>query len=305
MTWVVFAAQILNGVQYGVLLFLLAAGLTLVLGVMNFVNLAHGSFYMLGAYLSAWVYSASNSFVLAGLGAVVGTLAIGLIVERGALTVFYARDHLYQVLATVGLILFFNEAVRIGWGASPIYMRAPHGFTGAIDLGGFVYPAYRFLVIGVGLLVAAGLYALIHHTRIGMLTRAGAANLRMVAVLGVNIRLLNTALFGLGAALAGLAGLMAAPIVSVQPSMGDNIIITVLVVIVVGGIGSVRGAFFGALILGVVDTVGRVYLPMLLSLAMERDVADAAGAAMASMLIYLFMAIVLAIRPKGLFPVIP
>jgi branched-chain amino acid transport system permease protein len=303
MTWVVFAAQILNGVQYGVLLFLLAAGLTLVLGIMNFVNLAHGSFYMLGAYLSAWAYSATSSFVLAGVVAVFGTLIIGLVVERTTLTAFYARDHLYQVLATVGLILFFNEAVRIGWGSSPIYMRAPRGFTSAIDLGGFAYPAYRFLVIIVGLVVAAGLYVLIHHTRIGMLTRAGATNLRMVAVLGVNISLLNTALFGLGAALAGLAGLMAAPIVSVQPNMGDNIIITVLVVIVVGGIGSVRGAFFGALILGIVDTLGRVYLPMVLSLFTERDVADAAGSALASMLVYLFMAAVLAFRPKGLFPV--
>jgi branched-chain amino acid transport system permease protein len=303
MIWSLFAVQILNGLQYGVLLFLLAAGLTLVFGIMNFVNLAHGSFYMLGAYIGAAVYTASGSFILAGVAAVSGTLAIGIAVERSTLMMFYSRDHLYQVLATIGLILFFNEVARMVWGSSAIYMRAPQGFTGAIKLMGILYPSYRFLVIVVGLVVALGLYILIHHTRIGMLTRAGAANLRMVSVLGVNIRLLNTVLFGLGAALAGLTGLMAAPIVAVQPGMGDNVIITVLVVIVVGGIGSIRGALYGALIVGVVDTVGRVYLPILLSQFTERDIADAAGSALASMLIYLVMAAVLAVRPKGLFPV--
>jgi branched-chain amino acid transport system permease protein len=303
MTWSLFVIQALNGLQYGVLLFLLAAGLTLVFGIMNFINLAHGSFYMLGAYLGASVYMASGSFWLAAVAAVTGTLAIGIAIERTALIAFYARDHLYQVLATVGLILFFNEIARIIWGSSAIYMRAPQGFTGAIDVVGIAYPSYRFLVIAVGLAVALGLYVLIHHTRIGMLTRAGATSLRMVSVLGVNIRLLNTVLFGLGAALAGLAGLMAAPILAVQPGMGDNVIITVLVVIVVGGIGSIRGAFFGALIVGLVDTIGRVYLPILLSQVTERDIADAAGSALASMLIYLFMAVVLAVRPQGLFPV--
>jgi branched-chain amino acid transport system permease protein len=302
MTGSLFVVQALNGLQYGVLLFLLAAGLTLVLGIMNFVNLAHGSFYMLGAYLGATVYTTSNSFILAGLAAVTGTLVIGIAVERTTLIKFYARDHLYQVLATVGLILFFNETARIFWGSSAIYMRAPQGFTRAISLMGILYPSYRFLVIVVGLIVAIALYVLIHHTKIGMLTRAGAANLQMASVLGINIRLLNTVLFGLGAALAGLAGLMAAPILAVQPGMGDNVIITVLVVIVVGGIGSIRGAFFGALIVGFVDTTGRVYLPILLSQFMDRDIADAAGSALASMLIYLFMAVVLAVRPRGLFP---
>lgn len=302
MTGSLFVVQALNGLQYGVLLFLLAAGLTLVLGIMNFVNLAHGSFYMLGAYLGAAVYTTSSSFVLAGIAAVIGTLVIGIAVERTTLIKFYTRDHLYQVLATVGLILFFNEIVRILWGSSAIYMRAPQAFTGAINLMGILYPSYRFLIILVGLVVAVALYVLIHHTKIGMLTRAGATNLRMVSVLGVNIRLLNTILFGLGAALAGLAGLMAAPILAVQPGMGDNVIITVLVVIVVGGIGSIRGAFFGALIVGFVDTTGRVYLPILLGQFTDRDIADAAGSALASMLIYLFMAVVLAVRPKGLFP---
>jgi branched-chain amino acid transport system permease protein len=303
MTWSLLAIQALNGLQYGVLLFLLAAGLTLVFGIMNFVNLAHGSLYMLGAYLGSAVYGTSGSFLLAGVAAIFGTLVIGIAIERTTLVALYARDHLYQVLATVGLILFFNEVARIIWGSSAVYMRAPEGFKGAINVLGLLYPAYRFLVIVVGLAVAVALYVVIHHTRIGMLTRAGASNLPMVSVLGVNIRLLNTILFGVGAALAGLAGLMAAPILAVQPGMGDNIIITVLVVIVIGGIGSVRGAFFGALIIGIVDTAGRIYLPLVLALFMEKSLADAAGSALASMLIYLFMAIVLAVRPQGLFPV--
>ena len=302
MTWNLLVIQALNGLQYGVLLFLLAAGLTLVLGVMNFVNLAHGSLYMLGAYIAAAVFARSNSFILAGLAAVLGTLLIGAIIERTTLRTFYARGHLDQVLATFGLILFFNEAVRIIWGQSPVYMAAPDAFSGTIDLLGSSYPSYRVLVIVVGLMMGGGLYLLIHHTRVGMLIRAGATNAQMVSVLGVDIQFLNTLLFGLGAAMAGLSGMMAAPIFAVQPGMGDNVLIAIIVVIVIGGIGSVRGAFYGALIVGVVDTVGRIYLPLLLRQVAERTIADAAGPALASMLIYLFMAVVLAVRPQGLFP---
>jgi branched-chain amino acid transport system permease protein len=302
MTWELALVQALNGLQYGVLLFLLAAGLTLVLGIMNFVNLAHASLYMLGAYFGAAAFASTGSFLIASVAAVVGTLAVGLVVERTTLLAFYARDHLDQVLATFGLILFFNELVRVIWGPQSVYMRPPDGFTGTVSLFGALYPSYRFLVIVAGLAVAAGLYFLIHHTRVGMLIRAGASNPRMVSVLGVNIRLLNTLLFGLGAALAGLSGVMAAPILAVQPGMGDNMLIVLLVVIVIGGIGSIRGAFYGALIVGVVDTVGRVYLPLLLRQVAERSIADAAGPALASMLIFLFMAVVLAFRPQGLFP---
>ena len=302
MTWELAFLQALNGLQYGLLLFLLAAGLTLVLGIMNFVNLAHASLYMLGAYLGASAFAGSGSFLIAGAAAVFGTLAIGLVVERTTLLAFYARDHLDQVLATFGLLLFFNELVRVIWGPQSMYMRPPDGFTGTVSLFGALYPSYRFLVIVAGLAVALGMYLLIHYTRIGMLIRAGASNARMVSVLGVNIRLLNTLLFGMGAALAGLAGLMAAPILAVQPGMGDNVLIVVLVVIVIGGIGSIRGAFFGALIVGVVDTVGRTYLPLALRQVAERTIADAAGPALASMLIFLFMAVVLAFRPQGLFP---
>lgn len=302
MRWSLLLVQALNGLQYGLLLFLLAAGLTLVLGIMNFVNLAHGVLYMLGAYLGAAAFVKTGSFVIGALAAVIGTLVIGLVVERTTLFAFYARDHLDQVLATFGLILFFNEAVRVIWGPQSLYMRVPDGFSGTVEILGTGYPSYRFLVIFAGLIVALGLYVTIYHTRIGMLIRAGASNARMVSVLGVNIRLLNTILFGLGAALAGLAGVMVAPILAVQPGMGDQVLIVVLVVIVIGGIGSIRGAFFGALIVGVVDTIGRTYLPLLLRQVAERTVADAAGPALASMLIYLFMTIVLAFRAQGLFP---
>ena len=302
MTWNLLLVQALNGLQYGVLLFLLAAGLTLVLGVMNFVNLTHGALYMLGAYLAAAALAKTDSFLAAALAAVAGTLVVGAVMEWAALRNFYRRGHLDQVLATFGLILFFNEAVRMIWGQAPVYMRTPEALSGTINFFGFDYPSYRFLVIVVGLAIAGGLFLLIHHTRIGMLIRAGASNAQMVSVLGVNIRLVNTLLFGLGAAMAGLSGLMAAPLFAVQPGMGDNVLIAVIVVIVIGGIGSVRGAFYGALIVGVVDTVGRVYLPLLLRQVAERTVADAAGPALASMLIYVFMAVVLAVRPQGLFP---
>jgi branched-chain amino acid transport system permease protein len=303
MTWQLLFIQLLNGVQLGVLLFLMAAGLTLVFGIMNFVNLAHGSLYMMGAYFAATVFNKTGSFALAALLAIPATVLLGVVVERVALTTLYSRDHLDQVLATFGLILFFNEIARMIWGPSPFYMAVPESLSGTIDLLGAKYPAYRFLIIVVGLAVGAGLYVLIHRTRLGMLIRAGASNPAMVGALGVNIRLLNTLLFGLGAGLACLAGLMAGPILSVQPGMGEPILILTLVVIVIGGIGSVRGAFYAALIVGVVDTVGRAFLPLVLREFLERSLANAAGPAIASMLIYLLMAVVLALRPQGLFPV--
>jgi branched-chain amino acid transport system permease protein len=303
MTTGLFFIQALNGLQLGILLFLLAAGLTLVFGIMNFVNLAHGSLYMMGAYFAAATFSATGSFVLAGIVAVPATMLLGVVVERIALLPVYRRDHLDQVLATFGLILFFNELVRIVWGPGAQFMSAPRALQGQVDLFGVSYPAYRFAIITVGLIVAAGLYVLIHRTRIGMLIRAGATHPEIVAALGVNVRRLNTLVFGLGAGLAGLAGLMAGPILSVQPGMGEPILILTLVVIVTGGIGSIRGAFYGALIVGIVDTIGRAFLPTLLREFLERSLAQAAGPAIASMLIYVLMAVVLAIRPQGLFPV--
>lgn len=294
--------QLLNGLQLGILLFLLSSGLTLVFGIMNFVNLAHGSLYMLGAYFAASAFRATGSFLAAGVIAVAATLALGVAVERLALARLYARDHLDQVLTTFGLILIFNEAVRFVWGSAPVYMNVPAALAGTVNLFGLPYPAYRFAIIAVGLAVGLALYVLIHRTRIGMLIRAGAANGPMVAALGVNIRLLNTLVFGLGAALAALAGLMAGPIFAVQPGMGESILILTLVAIVTGGIGSIRGAFYGALLVGVVDTVGRAFLPALLREFLDRALAQAAGPALASMLIYLLMAAVLAVRPAGLFP---
>ena len=303
MSAALFLTQALNGLQLGILLFLLAAGLTLVFGIMNFVNLAHGSLYMVGAYFAAAVFNWSGSFVLAGVIAVPATLLLGMIVERVALRRLYRRDHLDQVLATFGLILFFNEVVRMIWGPASVYMNAPEALSGTLSLFGFGYPAYRFAIIAGGLGVAAGLYWLIHKTRVGMLIRAGASDGEMVSALGVNIGLLNTMVFGLGAALAGFAGWMAGPILSVQPGMGEPILILTLVVIVTGGIGSIRGAFYGAMIVGVVDTIGRAFLPTLLREFLERTLAQAAGPAIASILIYLLMAVVLAVRPQGLFPV--
>jgi branched-chain amino acid transport system permease protein len=295
-------AQLLNGLQYGVLLFLLAAGLTLVFGIMSFVNLAHGSLYMMGAYAAAVAYGASGSFLLAVLAAAGASLVLGLLLESLVVSRLYRRDHLDHVLATFGLVLFFNELVRIVWGPQPYFVQVPEALSGTVDLLGFSYPSYRFAIIAAGLLVAVGSYLLIHKTRIGMLIRAGAQNPQMVAALGVNIRLLNAMLFAVGAMLAGLAGAVAAPILSVQSGMGEPVLITTLVVIVIGGIGSVGGAFYAALIVGLVDTLGRAYLPMLLRQAAERSVADAAGPALASMSVYLLMALVLAWRPQGLFP---
>jgi branched-chain amino acid transport system permease protein len=299
-----FFTQLLNGLQLGVLLFLLASGLTLVFGIMNFVNLTHGSLYMMGAYFAAAAYNASDgSFLMAALAAVPGMLVLGVVVERLVLSTLYRRDHLDQVLATFGLILFFNELVRWIWGPASVYMNVPQALSGTVNLFGLPYPSYRFAIIAVGLAVGVGLYLVIHRTRVGMLIRAGATHPETVSALGVDIQRMNSLVFALGAGLAGLAGLMAGPIVSVQSGMGEPILILTLVVIVTGGIGSIRGAFYGALIVGIVDTVGRAFLPTLLREFLERSIAQAAGPAVASMLIYLLMAAVLALRPQGLFPV--
>lgn len=304
MTTGLILTQLLNGLQLGVLLFLLSSGLTLVFGIMNFVNLTHGSLYMMGAYFAAAGFNAfGGSFLAAALCAVPGTLLLGALLERIVLGTLVRRDHLDQVLATFGLILFFNEVVRFFWGPSSVYMNVPSWLSGTVNLFGLPYPSYRFAIIAVGLVVGVAMYVVIHRTRVGMLIRAGASNPAMVSALGVDIKGLNHLVFALGAGLAGLAGLMAGPIVSVQSGMGEPILILTLVVIVTGGIGSIRGAFYGALIVGIVDTIGRAFLPTLLREFLERSFAQAAGPAIASMLIYLLMATVLAVRPQGLFPV--
>jgi branched-chain amino acid transport system permease protein len=295
--------QLLNGVQFGVMLFLMAAGLTLVFGIMNLVNLAHGSLYMVGAYLAVSAIQWTGNYLLGVLLGLAGTLLVGMLVEVVALRTLYERDHLDQVLATFGLILFFNELVAMIWGRTALYTELPSWLQGHIEIfSGSRYPLYRALVIAVGLGVALGLWYVVTRTRLGMLIRAGASNRTMVAALGVNIRLLYTVVFGFGAALAGLAGLMSGPIYAVQPGMGELILIQVFVVIVIGGIGSIRGAFVGALVVGIVDTLGRAFLKPLLGTVLSPTAAEAAGPALASMLIYLLMAVVLALRPEGLFP---
>jgi branched-chain amino acid transport system permease protein len=274
-----------------------------VFGIMNLVNLAHGSFYMVGAYLATYFYGVTGSYLLGVVLGLAGTLAVGVVVDLVALRKLYERDHLDQVLATFGLILFFNELAAMLWGRAALYTNIPEYLSGHIDLlPGLRYPLYRAVIIAVGLAVAALLWFVVARTRLGMLIRAGASNRAMVAALGVNIRVLYTLVFGFGAALAGLAGLMAGPIYVVQPGMGELILIEVLVVIVIGGIGSIRGALAGALIVGMVDTLGRAFLKPALATVLSPTAADAAGPALASMLIYLLMAVVLALRPQGLFP---
>ncbi|MFO7747581.1 MAG: branched-chain amino acid ABC transporter permease [Orrella sp.] len=303
MTLNLILGQALNGLQFGILLFLMAAGLTLVFGIMSFVNLAHGSLYMFGAYLAATIATHSGSFVLAILSSLVLVFLLGWNLDKLGLSILHRRSHLDQVLATFGLVLFSNELVRIIWGNAPIYMDAPSYLSDAVNLFGLNYPAYRFAIIVAGLLVAVGLYFLIERTKIGMLIRAGASNRNMVSALGVNIAWLNRFVFALGAGLAGLAGALVGPIVSVEAGMGEPVLILTLVVMVIGGIGSIRGAFYGALVVGVVDTMGRVFLPIWLRETFDPAMATAVGPALASMLVYLLMAIVLAFRPEGLFPV--
>jgi branched-chain amino acid transport system permease protein len=295
--------QVLNGLQLGVLLFLIASGLTLTFGVMNFINLAHGVQYMLGAYLAVAFYAVTGHFLLAALLALAAALALGLALEFAVLRRFYDRDHLDQVIATFGIIMFLNQGVKLVWGAAPLSLPMPEALSGSILLmDGLLYPVWRILVVASGLAGAALLYVLINHTRIGMLVRAGASNAPMVSALGVNIGRLFTLVFGFGAMLAGFAGIMIAPILSVEPGMGDTVLILAFVVIVIGGIGSIRGAFLGALLVGLVDTLGRSFVVDLLRLVMGSSSARAVGPAIASMLIYLVMAVVLLVRPSGLFP---
>ncbi|WP_043336415.1 branched-chain amino acid ABC transporter permease [Belnapia moabensis] len=296
--------QGLNGLQFGVLLFLVAAGLTLVFGVMDFINLAHGVQYMLGAYLGASLAAWTGSFWLGLVLALPAALVCGLVLEWLVFRHLYERDHLSQVLATFGVILFLNEAVRAIWGSAPLQMPVPTLLEGGVQLmPGLQYPVYRIAILVAGLAVAGLLWVLVERTRIGALVRAGATHAPMVAALGVDIRGLFMLVFGFGAMLAGFAGVMAAPVLSVDPGMGDTVLILAFVVITIGGIGSVRGAFIAALLVGVIETLGRSLLPDLLRLVMAASPARQAGAALGSMLVYIAMALILAVRPRGLFPV--
>ena len=296
--------QILNGLQLGVLLFLLAAGLTLVFGIMDFINLAHGAFYMLGAFICATLTIWFDSFLIAVLLAVPITFVIGVVVELGVARQLYQADHLEQILATFGLILIADTLVQMIWGPEGMTFALPEVLNGQVQLlYGVEFPVYRVLIISVGLLVALALYLVVSHTRTGMLIRAGASNRRMVEALGVDIRMLFTLVFAAGAAMAGLAGLMIAPITEASIGMGNEILIVAFVVIVIGGIGSVQGAFFGAMLVGLIDTLGRAFLDDLLGLVLSHQAAETSAPAISAMLIYILMVVILYFRPQGLFGV--
>jgi len=298
-----FIEQCLNGIQLGMLLFLLAAGLTLIFGIMDLVNLAHGSLYMLGAFYAATFAEATDSFVLGAILALIATFVSGVVLEIIAIRPLYGRNHLDHVLGTFGLLLFFDDLVRLIWGPAGMTLSLPSQMVGAVQvIPGVYYPIYRLVIILVTLAVAALLYIVVMRTRLGMLIRAGASNREMVGALGVNIKLLYTLVFGLGAALAGLAGLMQAPILTVQIGMGENILILAFVVIIIGGIGSIRGAFVASIIVGLIDTIGRAFLPDLLHSVLSNNAAITLAPALASMSIYMLMAAILVFRPEGLFP---
>jgi len=297
-----FVMQLLNGAQFGILLFLVAAGLTLVFGIMDFINLAHGVLYMVGGYVMAMMTGATGTFWVALLLVPPITLVIGLVLEVTVFRRLYDRSHLDQVLATFGLVLVLSELVKILWGSAPLSVAMPEMLSGSVPLlGPMRYPIYRIAVIAVGLGVALGLWFVIARTRVGMLLRAGAANRTMVAALGTDINRLFMLVFAIGAMLAGFAGAIVSPILSVDPGMGDSILILTFVVIVIGGVGSVKGAFFAALLVGVVDTLGRMFGPILLKLVMDPAAAAQAGRTLAPMLVYILMAAVLFWRPAGLF----
>jgi branched-chain amino acid transport system permease protein len=298
-------AQILNGLQFGLMLFLLASGLTLIFGIMDMINLAHGSLYMIGAYLTADVTGRTGSFWLGILVAAVGTAIIGMLLEMSILRQLYKRDHLSQVLATFGIILISNEVVRMIWGPRPLPLNAPEILSGPATLPflDMVYPTYRLFLIVVGIVIAIILFVIVNRTKVGMWVRAGASNREMASAMGVPINLLFTIIFGLGAALSAIAGGVVGPLIAVEVGMGEDILILTFVVIIIGGIGSIRGALIASILVGISNTAGRVLIPLLLREIFERNTATNIGGALSAMLIYLLMAAILFWRPQGLFPV--
>ncbi|KZK82442.1 High-affinity branched-chain amino acid transport system permease protein LivH [Pseudovibrio sp. Ad46] len=302
MTAALIFEQVLNGLQFGLTLFLMAAGLTLVFGVMGLINLAHGSLYMVGAFCCAWITQQTGSFWLGLGGGVLGAAAAGALIEMLVIRRLYDRDHLDQVLATFALILIFSEGTRMVFGSMPLYLNIPAALGGTMALPGVeAYPVYRLFIILAALAVALLLYLLISKTRLGMRIRAGESDREMIAALGVDIKTLYTIVFALGAAIAGLSGALVGALRSVQVGMGEPVLILAFVVIVIGGIGSIKGALIGSILIGLVDTLGRIFLPVILKFFMENASANSVGAALSSMLIYLMMAGILAVKPKGLF----
>jgi branched-chain amino acid transport system permease protein len=303
MTSTLFTEQMLNGIGYGLMLFLLAAGLTLVFGIMDVMNLAHGSLFMGGAYVAASVHTLTGSFIGALLAALAVVVLVALALEALLVRRLYGRDHLSQVLATFGIILIADDLVKMAWGPSPIMASAPAALAGPIELiPGLPYPAYRFVIIAAGVLVALGLYLLVNHTRVGMLVRAGASNRAMAEWMGVRVDRVFSLVFLLGAALAALAGALMGPLTAVQVGMGEEILIPSLVVLVIGGIGSVRGAFVAAMLVGLVDTIGRAFVPMALRSVLPPTLVSDLAPLIAGLATYALMAGVLAFKPTGLFP---
>ena len=297
-----FITQAVNGLQLGVLLFLLSAGLTLTFGIMDLINLAHASFYMLGAFFGASATMLTGSFAIGFACSVIAVLLVAWLVETGIIQHLYTRDHLDQLLATFGLILIADTLVHLVWGPAGLAIGLPDVLQGQLSIGPVTLPTYRLVIIGAGLLIAFGLYILVNHTRTGMLIRAGASNRRMLSNLGVNVDSLFAAVFCLGAVLAGVAGMLITPITEASIGMGNDIIITAFVVVIIGGIGSIKGAFVAAIIIGMIDTFGRAFLDQIFLQFMPIETAETAAPAISAMLIYLLMAIILSVRPKGLFP---
>lgn len=297
------AEQLLNGLQFGLMLFLIAAGLTLVFGILDILNVAHGSLYMAGAYVAAQTMQVTQSFVAAVVVAAVVTGLVGLVLELVLIRKLVIRDHLAQVLGTFAVILIANDVIKMIWGPAPMMMSMPQFLSGPVQLlPDLLYPAYRLLIIAVGLAAALGLYLFVTRTRAGVLVRAGASNRQMATLMGVRVPLLFLGVFVLGAMLAALAGALLGPVTAIQTGMGEQILILVLVCIVIGGIGSMRGAFVGALLVGFVDTAGRAFLPALLKAFFSPAVASSVGPTLAALSIYILMAVVLVFRPSGLFP---
>lgn len=304
MSSILIIEQVLNGLQSGIMLFLMAAGLTLIFGVMGLINLAHGSLYMVGAFAAASVAGVSGSFLLGLIAALIAAACAGAIIEVVVIRRLYKAAHLDQVLATFALILIFSEGTRWVFGSFPLFLDIPDALSGPVTLpGGIQYPLYRLALIVIGLLIGLGLWALIERTRLGVKIRAGKNDREMIAALGVDISKLYTVIFALGAALAGLAGALVGAIQSVQVGMGEPVLILAFVVIVIGGIGSIKGAFIGAILVGLTDTLGGIFLPELFNLFMEAGAAQKSGSALASMAIYVLMSLVLIWRPTGLFGV--
>lgn len=302
MTFVLLAEQILNGLQFGIMLFLMSAGLTLIFGVMGLINLAHGSLYMIGAFVAAAVSGMTGSFLLALFASFIASAAAGALVELLVIRRLYEKDHLDQVLATFALILIFSEGTRWVFGSFPLFLDIPAYLSGPVILPGDIqYPFYRLVLIVAGLSVALGLGIMITKTRLGIKIRAGESDREMIAALGVNISGLYTLIFALGAALAGLAGALVGAIQSVQVGMGEPVLILAFVVIVIGGIGSIKGALIGALLVGLTDKLGGIFLPELLKLVMEPSTATSVGSSLSSMAIYILMGAILVWRPTGLF----